>query len=183
VSCKKDVTRSEFLVGENENKMARFASKQDEEIALMKCLNCGYGETHESAEGALTCSRCFTNPSMKIRLDGRHSFSIFNNLRCEGGKDLLDDNVRCQHFPDRQLFFSLLRQKRLIDECNFTLIMGYATEEADYIYNISCFDREIDVLNYLKKNFSEHPDEETTYHVVKIFDRGIPIDFDIIIKH
>lgn len=163
--------------------MARFASKQDEEMALMKCLNCGYGGTHESAEGALTCSRCFTNPSVKIRLDGRHSFSIFNSLRCDSGKDLLDDDIRCQHLPDRQLFFSLLRKKRLIDECDFTLILGYATEEANYVYDISCFDREIDVLNYLKKNFSGPVGEEPTYHIVKIFNRGIPIDFDIIIKH
>jgi len=168
--------------------MARFADGKDIEasdrcyVPSKECVNCKCRDSHTSAEGTPTCSRCFTNPNIKIKLDGRHSFGVFNTLRT-GRYDLLNDDIRCQHFPDRQLFFSLLRQKRLIDECNYTLIVGYATEEANYIYDISCFTREIDVINYLKKSFSEPVSEEPTYHVVKIFDRGKPVDFDIVIKH
>lgn len=164
----------------NEQDAKEIASKDGEYIHSKECVNCGSRENDAS-----DCSNCRLDPLKKIKLDGKHSFSIFNYLRTNCSIDLLDNEPRRQHFPGRKLYFALLKEKETIDSNDFTLITGYASEEADYWYGIECFKDKLNLITHLYKNFAgqskdeNDEEDESTWHIVKMFYKGAPIDFRI----
>jgi hypothetical protein len=152
--------------------MAKFASKKDEEEALRACLNCGNRGFHVDLKTKeLVCDKCWLNPDIYVTSDDGYL------------KDILSYQQ-----PNERLKFKILREKEKINSNEFTVIFGYASEEADYWYRVICYKNSEEVKAYLHRNFAgcsndESGEDDTTFHVKQIYYRGQPVDFDITIKH
>jgi hypothetical protein len=152
--------------------MAKFTNDKDKEEVLRICVNCGNRGFHNHHEtGKLICDNCWLPPDTLISIDEGYLKDIHPDLQ-----------------PSEELRIKLLREKDNINTNEFTVIFGYDSEEADYWYSIECFNDEITLTEYLYKNFTgsakdDDGQDSVTRHVIKIYHKGKPIDFDIVIKH